>query len=177
MKETFRDSQAGDQLSASEYNKLKDAVERLAEPRPRDEPKAGRIIMVRILTDVVPMNSTLYTGDTIDAEDPYEGYNAWVQVWDNDNREWTDKDDGEKVTVIVGDDGQGWRPLVIDDIIPVRFSPDAQAYIPLEKRESAVVIVTGGPDTDGYYPGFVVKWDSDSQTWVLGNACYVMDVS
>lgn len=190
MKETFRDSSAGDQLSASEYNKLKEAVEKLANEGPLQGADAGesnvgglkgravktqKIILVRLLADVVARSSAQYDAVIAD-NDPDEGYNAIVQVWDNDENEWTDSPSGERCTVTLNDDAQGWRPLVKDDRVPCVWSRDAQAYVPLEKRESAVVIVTGSADAGGYYPGFVVKWDSDAETWVTGNACYVMDV-
>lgn len=190
MKETFRDSSAGDQLSASEYNKLKEAVEKLANEGPLQGEGAGesnvggmkgrgfrtqKIIMVRLLADVVPRNSAQYDY-TLANNDPNEGFNAIVQVWDNDENEWTDSPAGERVTVTLNDDAQGWRPLVEDDRLPCVWSRDAQAYIPLEKRESAVVIITSGPDEGGYYLGNVVKWDSDAESWVTGNACYVIDV-
>lgn len=190
MKETFRDSAAGDQLSASEYNKLKEAVEKLANEGPLQGEGAGesnvgglkgravksqKIIMVRLLADVVPRNSAQYDY-TISANDPNEGFNAIVQVWDNDANEWTDSPAGERCEVILNDDAQGWRPLVEDDRLPVMWSRDAQGFVPLEKRESAVVIITSGPDEGGYYLGNVVKWDSDSEAWVTGNACYIIDV-
>lgn len=189
-RETFRRSDAGDQLSASEYNKLKKSVERLFNESPLQGDGAGestvggmkgralktpKIIMVRLLADVVPQNSAQYE-PTISANDPNEGFNAIVQVWDEDSREWADTPSGEKCTVILNDDAQGWRPLLADDRLPCIWSRDAQGYVPLEKRESAVVIVTSGPDSSGYYSGNVVKWDSDSETWITGGACYVLDV-
>lgn len=193
MKETFRDSSAGDQLSASEYNKLKDAVEKLANEAPisgdgSSESNIGgmkgralkfpKIVMVRITNDCVPRNSAQYGQniETITDGSVDDGFNATLQVWDNDTNQWLDSPSLERLLVCVGDDAQGWRPLIKEDRIPVIWNRDAQAFVPLEKRESAVVMITSGPDPEGYYLGNVIKWDSDAEEWVTANECYIMDV-
>lgn len=191
MKESFRDSAAGDQLSASEYTRVKDAVEKLANEaamsgegslesnvgglKGRAIKKAGTIHMVRLTSDVVPRNSSHYAA-LEELNLATDGFNAVLQIWDTEEHEWADTPSLERLLVMVGDDGHGWRPLVKDDILPVVWHKDAQAFVPLEKRETAVVVITSGPDDQGYYSGTVVEWDSEEETWTTGNECYIVDV-
>jgi hypothetical protein len=195
VNETFNDVKAGDVLSARMVNKLTDAVEKLAGAGPMtgagaSESNTGgvkgsnirleRIIMVRLTVDILPMSSALYDWAGIEADTDNDGGNAVIQIWDESGNAWIDSGSGETeaemVTVVVGDDLTGWRPLIANDRLPVIYNRGAGAYVPLEKRESAVVIVDSGPDSDGYYLGRYVIWDSDNEQWLARGACYIIDV-
>lgn len=193
MNEEFRDYRAGEVLSAREFNKLTGVVERLAREGPISAPgyaeqNVGQIkgrgvknppmLMVRLLSDVLPQNSTQYD-ETGSDYDPNEGYNAVAMWWDDDAKQWertdTEQHDGNRVVVVLLEDQSGWRPLVAGDTIPVMWRADVGAYVPLETREASIVIING-PATDGYYPASMVAWDSDTAVWFVWASCYVIDV-
>lgn len=193
MNELFKDYRAGEVLSAKEFNKLTGAVERLASEGRLSGPgvveqsignvkgrgfKPRPIIMVRLLADVLPQNSSQYV-EEVQAGDVNEGYNAVALWWDDDSKQWettsTDQHDGNRVTVVLLEDQSGWRPLVTGDSIPVMWRADVGAYVPIDTREVAVVTING-PATGGYYPASIMAWDSDTATWFAWGSCYVIDV-
>ena len=195
MNETFRDVKQGDRLSAAELNELFDTVERLDS----ESPQAGEqrmsirgvngkavavreMLMVRMVAIAVPQSSTLYTDAQsyqVDAaeETGSEAYNAVVQVWDDDLNKWADDPDARGVDVVIMDDQPGWKPLTIGDIIPVQWKRSAGCYVPLESRETSVVMVTNPTaDGGGFYTGVTLVWVSETLSWVTKGACYVLDV-
>ncbi len=196
MKETFDDAKAGDQLSAREMNKLFALAEKLANESPLSGEgaaetntggikgravKQGRIVMVRMTVNVLPKSSELYDWAGIEADLENEGHNAIVQLWDESQNLWVDtgnegETDAERVTVTLADDATGWRPLLKNERLPVVYSKNVEAYVPLEGKESSIVVITSGPDADGYYLGQYLVWDSDNEAWVNRGDCYIMDV-
>lgn len=194
MKETFDDAVAGDRVSAREYNKLTGAVEMLAGAGPPAGQQAVDVggvsgeaqhvpglVVVRITGIVVPESSNIYEDSLTDRTDVNgdtgaDAFNAVVQVWDDDLPGWADSPAGDCAEVIVLDDQTGWRPLVVGDILPVFWKRTAGRYVPVETRESAIVLVSSGPDADGFYGGQIVAWASETETWISRGECYVLDV-
>jgi len=194
VKETFRKAVVGDRPSASEFNKLTNATAKRENAGPpygeqmvdlggvRGTAKAPpEFLVVRIVGIVVPESSPLYEASKADATDPQgnrgeEAYNAIQQVWDEDELKWTDHPNLECNDVIVLDDQTGWRPLVENDILPVRWKKDAGRYVPLESREAAIVMATGAADESGYTPGVIVVFESESEMWVPRGVCWIVDV-
>jgi len=194
VKEIFKRAVAGDRPSASEFNKLTNATakrENAGPPYGSQMVDLGGVrgiaqnppefLVVRIVGIVVPESSRLYDSSKENATDPQgnrgeEAYNAIQQVWDEDTLAWVDHPNLECSDVIVLDDQTGWRPLVVDDILPVRWKRDAGRYVPLESREAAVVMATGGADASGYTPGVIVVFESESEMWVPRGSCWILDV-
>lgn len=189
----FHDYRAGERLSAAEFNKLTEAVEKLTREGRLSAAgyaeqqlgnikgkgiKARPIVMARLLVDVLPQNSAQFS-DEVASYDPNEGYNAVVLNWDESGKQWeessTDQSSGDRITVVLLEDQAGWRPLVAGDSIPVMWRSDVGAYVPIETREAAVITING-PATGGYYPASIIAWDSDSETWFVWASCYVLDV-
>lgn len=193
-KETFKDVHRGERLSAREYNKLTNAVEEVQASGPpagqqgmdvggvrgQAQNPHGEILMVRILGTIVPQSSTLFSEAAAyiaAGENPAsEGFNAVIQVWDSDNRRWADSPDQDGAEVVVMDDQTGWLPVVAEDIIPVVWKKNLGAFAPLERRESAIVMITGPVDSDGYYPAVTVVFDSETATWSSRVQCYLIDI-
>lgn len=202
MKENFKDVHAGGQISAREFNKLTNRVEEVGGASPgygeqeldiggvRGKAKTPReLIMVRITGIVIPESSELYA-DSLTYHTDAKGntgedaYTAVLQRWDNQYNKWvddaTDPDTGDKdgdpscVNLVVLDDRTGWRPLVVDDVIPCVWKKEAGKYVPLETREAAVTMITGALDSDGFYPGAIMVWDSDTKTWKVRGLCWIL---
>ncbi len=193
MQEKFDDVSKGDRPFAADYNRLLSTVERLDSNR---GPAGGQMTdiggvrgeaykypqpcMVRITDHIVPKSSTL-SSYAVSLQHDAQGntgefaYNAIRQVWAEDERGWVDDPDETGVEVVVMDDQIGWRPIIAQDIIPVIWNKQAQAYMPLEARETSMVMVTSGPDAGGFYDGVAIYYNSDTALWVTGDPVYILD--
>jgi hypothetical protein len=195
MKETFRTVHAGERPSAKDYNRLRNRV--------AEEANAGAlygaqevdiggvrgtartpqsILMVRLQTIIIPESSLLFEESletAVDADGSTGGnaYNGIIQIWDADAKRWADDPDHNQVVVAVLDDAEGWRPLLRDAIIPVYWRKTPGVYVPLETQEAAIVMITSSvPDDGGFYPGLILGYDSDTETWISKGDCFVVDV-
>lgn len=196
MKESFREVEAGDPVSAAEYNRLQRVAELLDAETAAGGAQIAQvggvrgqtlrppsILVVRITAITVPEGSSLYNDSLTHRFDPVTGaanandYNAIIQVYDRDLSDWVDDPDARRVEVTILDDASGWRPLQKGEILPVVWNRPAAKYVPLETRESAVVMATSSErDADGMVPGVVLAWSSELKTWITLRECYILDI-
>ena len=182
MKEIFKDVEAGQPISAAEYNRRGQLLNRLANEgrgdgvdgidaggvrakntNPRD------ILFVRITAVTVPQSSALYVATN--------NFNAAVLVWDEGTNAWVDDAAGAQVAVVPLRDGQGFLPLEAGRKIAVRYNTTVGAYVPLETPDVAVVVPTSASlDADGMQDGKRIMYDSDAKKWVTLEDIYVLRI-
>ncbi len=190
MREHFPEVRKGDRPLARDENQIRRALESLdAEGPPfgqqmvdlagvkaTAQPRVG-FTMVRITAIIVPESSSLYEASFDYRDGGSNAFNAVLQVWDDNAKAWSDDPSADGVDVALLDDGQGWRPLTVGDIIPCMWQRSAARYVPFHSREVAIVVPSGGgPDSDGMYAGQRVVFDSDAKSWVAIEDVYLLDV-
>lgn len=182
MQKDIAEVKKGDPISARKFNELIDRAEKGAR-RIKDDGSDGgidnsefegrvnrerQILIVRVVSFTVPEHASAYAASN--------HFNAKVQAWDGDSKQWVDDLSGREVSVIPLLDGVGYIPLEINrQPIPVRYFDSAQAYVPVSWSETAVVVPTSATIADdGTQEGKRLVWNSETKEWVIVDDCYIL---
>lgn len=125
------------------------------------------VYMARMTRDVLPVEYEEH--NDLEVEDNFN-FNAVRQIWDENGDGWYDKN-GEELFVEANQ-----FPLLKDDILPVYYNAASRKWVPLEERAHEMVeVASSRKNDDGFYDGFVTRWQNDDRYWLRTRACHVLD--
>jgi hypothetical protein len=130
-------------------------------------PQGIRVIMVRAIRDILPEAYDEFS--EVETTNDFTA-NAVKQIWDDQEGGYFDKE-GDEVTVAALD-----VPILEDDVIPVFYSAASKRWVPLEERRNEMIEVASEErNDDGFFDGFICKWQNDEEKWLRTRAVHVID--